>query len=81
MFPGRLEADVLRLVSGGAGSGPEGGGAGRMGRLKVSTSFEPLDDPVFTLYSSPSLGRPPDMREALDVRGGYGKRSDRELEE
>lgn len=56
----RLEEEPLRLPVGGGGRGPDGGGAGRIGRLKAS----------------PVLGRFVDDRtEVLDVRGGKSGRS------
>lgn len=56
----RLELELLRLPVGGGGRGPDGGGAGRIGRLKAS----------------PVLGRfVVDTTDVLDVRGGNVGRS------
>lgn len=56
----RLEEEPLRLPVGGGGTGPDGGGAGRIGMLKAS----------------PALGRfVDDKTEVLDVRGGKSGRS------
>ena len=48
------------MPAGGGGKGPDGGGAGRIGRLKASLSLDRFDD-----------GR----TEVLDVRGGKPGRS------
>lgn len=41
-FPGRLDVVCLKLEAGGVGNGPEGGGAGRIGKLKASFSLPRL---------------------------------------
>lgn len=56
----RLEVEPLKLPVGGGGRGPDGGGAGRIGRLKAS----------------PVLGRfVVERPDVLDVRGGKTGRS------
>lgn len=75
----RLEAMVRRLALGGGGRGPDGGGAGRIGKtvveLKLSISFGRLGRPLTKLKASPSLGRSCDTTGLLDVRGGNIGRS------
>ena len=75
----RFVAEFLRLGSGGAGSGPNGGGAGRIGNvveLKFPLSLGWLGRPLLGLKLSPSRRRPDDGADILlEVRGGKPERS------
>jgi hypothetical protein len=75
----RLDVGVLKLEPGGAGSGPDGGGAGRIGKAvvvgKPSVSFVRPRKLVGGLKLSPSLDRVTGNVELLDDRGGNMGRS------
>ena len=76
---GRCVVEFLRLESGGAGNGPEGGGAGRIGSvrgLKLPLSLGWLGRPLLGLKFSPSRGRAVGGADTLlEVRGGKTCRS------
>lgn len=75
----RLEAAFRKLALGGGGNGPEGGGAGRIGKtvveLKLSVSFERCCEPFEMPKESLSLERSGSTTGLLDVRGGKNGRS------
>lgn len=75
----RLEVAALKLALGGGGSGPDGGGAGRMGRMVVEVkpfaSFERPSKLLGELKLSLSLGRSTCTVELLEDRGGNMGRS------
>lgn len=60
---------------GGCGSGPDGGGAGRIGKLKLSFSLGRNCIAGAALMPSVSLERFDEAPDVLDVRGGNAWRA------